>query len=271
MKIDWNIPIQIDPEVAQQFGVVGWWPFIERGGDITRNYGKPIHHGSLVGSPSRSFDGQCGPAMTFGGNYVSVPNAAPFYPNSQTFSFGCWFRRTGASGATYDNLMRNRNVDSGGATNLYGLYVRPGTGEILAEARGSGSYSFALGGAHTLGKWHHAACVVASASPYITLYLDGVSVATSTTNPGTVNQNSAWPILFARHQSDSTQYFYGDIAQVFFSGKSLSENQIAFLARNRYALAWQPSPRKFFYSEQTAPASKLLLQMQQYHMSGGNL
>lgn len=170
-----------------------------------------------------SFDGS--------NDYVNCGTGTLLQPNTATLTLEAWVYRNNVTGFRY--IAGKRKTDQSNNTSKFQILINT-SGNPYCEVRGSKNKNVFLTGSTTIphSEWHHVALVVNNTSPYVTLYLDGVVDAQSTTDPGTIDTGggaSGNYFSIGRHTyiiGGPTQYFDGKIDEVRFWNVALTQAQI---------------------------------------------
>jgi hypothetical protein len=185
---------------------------------------------------SATFD-NAGKFFTFNGtnSHMTVADNATIEPTNGSFSLEAWFYPTSSS--TSQIIIAKTD---GGLAAEWGYGLRIVAGGLRFDV-GNGSVSSNISVASlTLNRWHHAIGSYDMSVPgNYKLYLNGVEVA-SALKPYDTIRNTTEPLSIGRFSSASGQYFVGNIGEVRYYGKALSQQEVTnnFNARkDRYGIS----------------------------------
>ncbi len=149
------------------------------------------------------------------------------------WSASAWFRLSTAPENGGRRILLQQQAGSGSAQLWLGVKNEGGTLRLLSEIGGSETQ----GGTLTLNQWHHAA--LSNDAGELTLYVDGVLVATETRTLGI--QQAAFRVGNAADGSESAaQQWLGDLEDVALYQRSLKPTDITFMNRDldSYTRIW---------------------------------
>jgi hypothetical protein len=214
-------------EVGLCAPMISHWTF-EEGNGVTAADSVSDNDGTLYGGPTW-VTGQVGSyALDFNGSgeYVDVGN-----PNDDSLDFGeeldftisAWFKTSSSSAQMIVNKRAKGQTDGYDVYVLSGnIFARLGDGTTTVTAQSSGQ-SFADG------SWHHAV-VVYDRSDKITVYVDQVVKATSTSISGLGDTDTSQVFTIAdRNDAGWHAYFNGDIDDVIVFDRCLTAEEIKHL------------------------------------------
>lgn len=253
--IDWNATVSLDKDLAQELGVVAWWPGWPYGGNTLFDLSDSGYRGAITNGPVWTFGPDArGPAIHFDGSNDRIDNA-----NSRNYAdapqtLACWFR---AATTTQDGYLVNIANNLAGFGNV--IAVRnPGRFQLSVYSATTGMQIATANNTVVAGAWTHGAArwtggSSATPSNVIDLFLNAVQATSFGENAfiGSVGGDPNGTIVLGGRITDTARHFSGQIADAVICLSHLSDAQISFLASNPYALAWQPSRRRFFFRQAT--------------------
>ncbi|MCC6460620.1 MAG: HYR domain-containing protein, partial [Saprospiraceae bacterium] len=145
------------------------------------------------------------------GDYVSCQ---PLDISSNTLTLMAWIKPNGAQPGFAGILFS-------GSGDACGLNFRNGNQLGYHWANSAGSYNWAGGPTVSAGEWHHVALVVTPNSA--TVYLDGIAYSRQATH-NAVQFNS--PFLIGSDRGNASRNFKGQLDEVCFYNRALSQNEI---------------------------------------------
>lgn len=155
-----------------------------------------------VTEKARSFNGS--------NDYISVADSGDWNFGTESFAIESWVKSSDWGSNTYSFITQYTGSNPqwrfqyNGTNGLsFHQFTSGGTNDIQISQGNTNGW--------TNGIWHHVAVVRNSASSW-NLYLDGMSVATSTTN--ITMQNIAAPLEIGRQNAGSTYYFNGSMDEI---------------------------------------------------------
>ncbi len=174
-------------------------------------------------------------------DYVNVGdiNALEFTGN---FSTSLWFKNPGPAGSSHVLVNYGTSNDW-----LYAIFFH--TDETLHckvyQANSGNTYLEAIVTTNYRdSKWHHLECTVSGTT--MTLYIDGVAVATSSSTSGTRDTATAGTLSIGRFNHSSTYLYKGYIDEVKMYGYARTPAQIKMdMASNRAAQLGGNDPTTF--------------------------
>ncbi len=215
-------------------GLIGLWRFNGDASDSSGNgLNGTVHGATYVTSPM-------GQALSFAGNWVSIPDNSLLEPSSITIE--AWVKRSGSPGILNYIVAK----PSGGTyTPSYGLFTGTASGLggvqlYIGESNNSaGASSYYLSpeippGRVWDGKWHHVAGSFEHTGTYsepLRIYLDGVQYGVSDTSyyaPGIWYPSSINDLTIGAHGNGGWS-FNGQIDEVRIWNKALTAEQVADL------------------------------------------
>jgi hypothetical protein len=168
-----------------------------------------------------------------------VPTVIPYNPalnTSSSFTIEAWMKPTIDAASNQQCPLVNRITDSGGAfLNRAGwdFFQQPsGTGWRFRMFNGAGSDKLftLIGGPYTVGTWNHVVAVYNAAVPSCTLYVNGASVASSSSPNGSYAPNPSGPIAIGGLPQYSNGHwenpFTGSMDEVALYTNALSGAQV---------------------------------------------
>jgi hypothetical protein len=139
-----------------------------------------------------------------GSTSASVPTSTDFDFGTGLFTIECWFYLTANSGAAQYPSLIGRSSGAGNLTQWILGFNPSGAGLKFNVMQSSGTWLDPgpnYTGTLTVGKWYHLALVrVGTGATDIKLFLDGVIVASSTSNPNTEINNVSKPVFWLVEQ-----------------------------------------------------------------------
>jgi signal peptidase I len=228
----WSCATAAGPSGA---GATLYWPLQESAGTSAANQGSAGGAGSgtySAGGVGFSAAGpSCGPGL---GRSITLDGASgqvwsSYRMNSpQWFTVQIWFATTttrggrligfgdGANGAVSTRFDRHLYMNNSGVV-LFGVYN--GTHRVVQSSPGFND-----------GRWHLASATF-SPTTGMTLYLDGVQVATSTVTDAAENTNGSWRIGYDNiggwPSAPSSPYFAGSVAHASVYERVLTAEEVA--------------------------------------------
>jgi hypothetical protein len=144
-------------------------------------------------------------------------------PVQDDFTLSCWFKTTQSTGSgQWYNGAGLIDGEVAGTANDFGLSVVAGR---VAFGTGNTDITISSSLAYNDDRWHQATATRIKSTGVITLYVDGVSVASSTGNTNTLNASSA--LRLGSIQTNSVAgFFSGSISTVQIYSKTLSANEV---------------------------------------------
>jgi hypothetical protein len=139
------------------------------------------------------------------------------------FTLSCWFKTTQSTGSgQWYNGAGLIDGDTVGIANDFGLSMVAGR---VAFGTGNTDITISSSLAYNDDRWHQATATRVRSSGLITLYVDGVSVASSTGNTNALNASST--LRLGSIQSTPTAgFFSGSISTVQIYNRALSINEV---------------------------------------------
>jgi hypothetical protein len=158
---------------------VSWWPGDGNTNDIRGGNNGTLQSGATYGA------GEVLQGFSLNGSssYVSIGNAASLKLNSLTI--GGWINPTSTPASLGAVLTKwNQSVSTGSTGDSYGLFIQNVSGTLklfTAIHQTSNAESTLTGGTIPLNTFSHVAVTFDSTTGALTLYVNGVSVANTTT------------------------------------------------------------------------------------------
>jgi hypothetical protein len=142
---------------------------------------------------------------------------------SANWTMEAWFKTSTTPGYAYSLISVNDDIGAGAATQTGWIYV-DATGKVSGQSAltSYGYLTITSSSTYNNGAWHYAALTAASGGD-MTLYVDGASVASTSTARRTTTQNNDVGIGFFQN---SYNYTNGNLAGVAFYGSCLSATRI---------------------------------------------
>jgi len=206
-------------------GLLGKWGFDEATGTIVYDETGSNNNGTMYDNPTRATSTcETGYCLDFNGNsYVKMLSSGNFL-FSGDFTISFWENASGSArqhAFSLGNSAFSNNLD----------FDFNDTAGVSAYWNGSGSNNIQAGatGDYTDAKWHH--ILLTRNSSTLDLFIDGVSVGTSTYagDIGTAGDT----LTIGKLNSSSSYYWSGSIDEVRVYGRSLSSDEVYQLYNSR--------------------------------------
>ena len=214
-----NLQLYYDPYLSQSYS---------SGSTLTDLSGQN-NHGTLQSSPTKNID-----SFTFNGStqYVSTTTSMS---SPSTFTLCAWFN-TSASGIV-GPIIGFENNQTGTTSNSYYRKMYVGTdNKLYGGIYAGGVYTKASTATVNDGLWHHAAMTWNNSTKTLELFLDGVSLGTTTTSNGIVIYTGYWRVASYKSAggwpSGGNEYFNGSIGSVQIYSAVITAAQVK---QNYYA------------------------------------
>ncbi len=211
--------------VAPPANMLAWYS-----GDNTPRDIAGGNDGTLTGGVTYAA-GKVGQSFNFNGtNSVTVGSPTPLkLTNSVTVD--AWVRPTALPGAGQLMGVATKwvqNFGVGNNTDSFALWLQNngGTLQVFSGVHlASGAEPILTGGTVPLNTWSHVAMTYSHTTGVFTIYVNGVSVGTTTNAPqGIIGKDS--PIAIGREQSGQTRFFTGQIDEVEIFDRALTQPEI---------------------------------------------
>jgi hypothetical protein len=203
-------------------GLIGWWKANNTIDDVLGKNPATLVNGATYGT---GVNGAANTAFSFNGSnqYATVADS-DMLDLSSSLSVDAWINATSLSHvSSYNTII----AKAGGGTdrNFYLGVMNDGTIHVHYNnpAGGSGGFNSAAG-LITTGTWYHVALTIDVNASTIKLYVNGVQVASGTTN-GFMASNSAPVSIGAYNGASST--FNGRIDEVGMYSRVLTSSEVA--------------------------------------------
>ncbi|HEX3695547.1 MAG TPA: LamG-like jellyroll fold domain-containing protein, partial [Polyangia bacterium] len=217
-------------EAPDESGLVGYWKFDEGQGTVIHDASGTGNDGTLTSTswtdstpPAIDFDNHAG--VTFNGSTsygVLGTTSLPANNASQSISF--WFNSGTNAGGTGNDMVTLWN---GGSSSVTSVGI---VGAGLLGVWKWGPITLVSTSAPSTGAWHHVVYTYKSTGTVNTLYVDGVSVSTSTTAP-----NSATPTAAEIGGFNGSNLYTGSIDDLRIYNVTLTATQVANLYAGGYS------------------------------------
>jgi hypothetical protein len=201
-------------------GVVGHWPLDDNANDSSGNSNHGIPYGGLRWISA----GQVGGAIELNGvdAYVDLPIGGIINSLSNC-SIATWVNWTGQGGDW-------QRIFDFGIDDTFYMFLTPSPMRFAITTNGGGSESRLSGPEPLTTDWHHVAVTIDSTSMNMVLYIDGVSVASGSTEILPADLGNTTQNWLGRSQYGVDPYFDGSLDDLRIYNQSLSQSEIAYLA-----------------------------------------
>ena len=249
---------RLNPNHPRARGLIGWWPFAERGGTSIADYSLRGHHGVFQNKGSRSdwiptkygrqlfFDGV--DDSVFLGNWDIYSDtglticATVVYPSTlQPENYPRFFSQSDSSSSSRHNAML-------GAATPNGRIIRS---RIKVQDQ---STTTTLGNTTlpATGGRFHVATTYDPIQPAVRIFIDAVEDALNTsTFSGPIETGTNRPIRIGAQGEDSV-YFFGQIEDIRLYNRPLSVEELEWIIDDPYAELEQPEIRSYFLFQPVA-------------------
>jgi len=208
-------------------GLAGYWKLDDGSGTSATDASTNGNTGTLTNGPTWT-TGQIGGAVSFDGtdDYITEAGSS-LYKFTSSFAFGGWFQPLANNDsreiAGFDSGSSNRyalNIDNAGVES-FGCRVRL-TGGLLTA-----TFITTV----VTGSWYNLYCSYDDSLKVVTLYVNGVKSATSSTGSGTLTDGGTGlqKFLVGRSTVSSPQYWLSTIDEVRIYNRSLYPEEVAKL------------------------------------------
>jgi hypothetical protein len=218
--------------VSANGGLVSYWPLDEGSGDMAYDTVNG-NNGTIV--EANWVDGKFGTALDFDGvdDYINIPDH-PSLDITGDLTLAAWIK--------IDEFLTSEGLhlyivskDTLGAVNRsYGIGVDLSWGNPLHPffiVFGEGSYDIVWGtGALALNTWYHITGVFDASSGDLSLYIDGGLESSESDTINSINAGGADLRIGARQYTGSQCFFNGVIDEVGLWNRTLSADEVAWLA-----------------------------------------
>jgi hypothetical protein len=231
--------------VAADPGLVGWWKFDESAGTTAADSSVSGNNGTLRGSP-RWVNGQIDGAVYLNGttDFIELP-IGRVIDSLTDCTIGGWVYWTGFSATS----GWQRIFDFGSSTSVY-MFLSPsinsgGPMRFAIRTAQIGSEDQITAGASLPSGWHHMAVTINSTNTTITIYLDGVSIASSASVRNKLSDLGSTGNNWLGRSQYNDPYFQGYLDDFYIFSRVLSPSEILKLqagGRLGRELASQPLP-----------------------------
>ncbi|MHC4557017.1 MAG: LamG domain-containing protein, partial [Planctomycetota bacterium] len=201
-------------------GLVGHWPLDDNANDSSGNGNDGTAYGGLQWISA----GQVGGAIELNGvnAYVDLPIGGIISSLSDC-SIATWVNWSGQGGAW------QRIFDFGIDETFY-MFLTPDPTRFAITTNGGGSESRLNAPEPLTTDWHHVAVTIDGTSMNMVLYIDGVVVASGSTEILPADLGNTTQNWLGRSQYDVDPYFAGSLDDLRIYNQSLSQAAIAYLA-----------------------------------------
>lgn len=212
---------------ALERGLAGYWKLDDGSGTSATDASTNGSTGTLTNGPTWT-TGQIGGAVSFDGtdDYITEAGSS-LYKFTSSFAFGGWFQPLADNDsreiAGFDSGSSDRydlNIDNAGVES-FGCRVRL-TGGLLTA-----TFTTTV----VTGSWYNLYCSYDDSLKVVTLYVNGVKSATSSTGSGTLTDGGTGlqKFLVGRSTVASPQYWLSTIDEVRIYNRSLYPEEVAKL------------------------------------------
>ncbi len=248
----------LDPTHPLAVGLVGCWPFLERGSLATRDYAPATAPGTFTNGPTWGV--QSVPVISFAvgsDQYVNVGNPTKLQITGALTIATHYRLRTGlASGADY--MLVAKDKDSGGraytmdvsGTAAWGtrFYINGGSGDHVTNTAIEGITAAA-------GDDKAAVGVYDPSIPQVRIYVNGVLMNTSSSADASIPAATANVLFGRREYSGFTEPLDGWLRYVYIWNRVLSAGEILALYQEPYALLQEPLGQRSLFVPPAAVAA----------------
>jgi Concanavalin A-like lectin/glucanases superfamily len=205
-------------------GMISWWP-----GDNNTDDVQDSNNGTWNGTSAYG-SGEVRQAFSFDGNsanYVSIGNPSNLKP-TDGITLDAWINLNAVDGDGRAGIITKWGQ---GSEDNWAIWAFQGEGNILLNgyivttAGQSGLYGASI----PIGAWTHVAMTYDAASGTQTLYINGVSVATTTLPPGSTLVQTNAEVCIGRECTSNPRPFNGFIDEVEVFDRALTAPEIAAL------------------------------------------
>jgi len=203
--------------LAAVTGLIAHWKFDE-GSGTTAGDSAGSNTGTLVNGPTWA-TGQVNGALDFDGvdDFISLPDMGTV--ESYPFTFSAWYK---SSSKTADVLLfQGLASESSKRVMLYFNTDVGGEGRITYNLKNSPNLEVEIIGSDSDGLWHHAVGVSRASNDH-ELFVDGVSIGTSTNDNGTHSVDTA----FIGKSVEANSEFTGVIDEVRIYDRALTNQEV---------------------------------------------
>ena len=205
-------------------------------GPLAYDWSEMANHGTIVGGVTASTNAPVagwGSAEFNGtGGYITETTITRDDFSQTNFTLEAWFRWTGGGGGSDG---RNFVIENRGTTQFpLTLLASPSAANIQTAYRLAGREWEALaGGTLTSNQWTHAAATFNRAANSLTLFINGVGVATNSSVPA--GHIESWPggINIGTYRAADNRWFKGQISEVRIWNVARTASEIADNYTNR--------------------------------------
>jgi hypothetical protein len=179
------------------------------------------HNGTVSGGVTFGVDGQINWGASFDGGsstHIEIPDSNYFSPATNDFSVSMWVKPTQGHVMSKQGEWHIRTF--GGAADGMIEFQLWRNGGVQWHTRAIAQYDTGI----TDGDWHHLVVTADYLSSY-RIYLDGVKIAETTSPSGTM-VNTTNPVYIGSNSTNTTERYVGDLDQVRFFKKSLSQSEV---------------------------------------------
>lgn len=180
------------------------------------------HNGTVSGGVTFGVDGQINWGASFDGGsstQIEIPDNDVFSPVTNDFSASMWVKPTSGHVMSKQGEWHIRTY-GGGADGFVEFWLfRSGGGST--HSRVLVAYNTGI----TDGDWHHLVVTADYLSSY-KIYLDGVKIGENTSGFSGTMLNTSNPVRIGSNGTATTERYLGDLDQVRFFKKSLSQSDV---------------------------------------------
>ncbi len=231
-------------------GLVGCWPFLERGGTTVRDLTAAAAQGALTNAPT--WDIQTTPTLNFvvgSDQYVNVGNPTKLQiTGAITIATHYRLRTAPSSGAEY--MLVAKDKDSGGRAYTLDVAGTAAWGARFYINGGSGDHvtNTAIEGITPAGGDDKAVVGVYDPSiPQVRVYVNGALMNTSSSADASIPAATSNVLFGRREYSGFTESLDGWLRYVYIWNRVLTADDITLLYQAPYAMLVAPLGQQYFF------------------------
>lgn len=163
--------------------------------------------------------------VAMGSNLLGVPDSSTLRLSS-AFTVAAWFRTsTDLSGNAMIVNKGGLGTDASGKNMNYGIWFNSSDKVVAGFESSSGTdYFVTSSSSYRDDKWHYA--VVTFGTSNLTLYVDGVQIATKSTNGATPDNKGNYPLRIGANSQQKNLYFTGQIDEVRLWNRAITAQEV---------------------------------------------